>query len=32
MNPLLKKEIRLLLPVWLAVLILEVALPWIGHD
>ncbi len=32
MNRLLKKEIRLLLPVWLAVLMLEVALPWIGHD
>ena len=29
MNVLVKKEIRLLQPVWLAVLVLEVALPWI---
>ncbi len=28
MNALVKKEIRLLLPVWLAVLVLQVALPW----
>ena len=32
MNPLLKKEIRLLLPAWVAVLILEVSLPWITKD
>ena len=32
MNVLVKKEIRLLRPVWLAVLILEVALPWMCPD
>ena len=32
MNPLLKKEIRLLLPSWLAVLALEVLLPWFWRD
>jgi len=32
MNPLVKKEIRLLLPVWLAVLVLEVALPWTAEN
>ena len=29
MNPLIKKEIRLLLPAWIAVLMLEAGLPWI---
>jgi hypothetical protein len=28
MNPLIKKEIRLILPAWLAVLVLESSLPW----
>ena len=32
MNPLLKKEIRLLLPAWLAVLFLEMGMPWLGSD
>jgi ABC-type transport system involved in multi-copper enzyme maturation permease subunit len=32
MNAFVKKEIRLLLPVWVAVLVLEVALPWIGSE
>ena len=32
MNPLLKKEIRLILPAFLAVLLLEVCQPWISHD
>lgn len=32
MNAFVKKEIRLLLPVWLAVLALEVALPWLGTE
>jgi ABC-type transport system involved in multi-copper enzyme maturation permease subunit len=32
MNALIKKEIRLLLPSWLAVLLLEVVLPWLGYD
>ena len=32
MNALLKKEIRLLLPSWLAVLSLEVVLPWLWYD
>jgi len=32
MTPLLKKEIRLLLPAWLAVLCLEVGQPWISRD
>jgi ABC-type transport system involved in multi-copper enzyme maturation permease subunit len=32
MNVFVKKEIRLLLPVWLAVLVLEAALPWIGTE
>jgi len=32
MTPLLKKEIRLLLPAWLAVLCLEVGQPWITKD
>ena len=32
MNPLVKKEIRLLLPGWLAILLLEVALPWLWQD
>ena len=32
MNAFVKKEIRLLLPVWVAVLVLEVALPWIGTE
>ena len=32
MSVLVKKEIRLLQPVWLAVLVLEVALPWICAD
>ncbi len=32
MTPLLKKEIRLILPAWLAVLLLEVWQPWLGHD
>ena len=32
MTPLIKKEIRLLLPAWLAVLVLEAGLPWIGSD
>ena len=32
MNALVKKEIRLLLPSFLAVLFLEVVLPWIGTD
>jgi len=32
MNPLVKKEIRLLLPSWLAVLLLEMLLPWCWHD
>ena len=32
MNAFVKKEIRLLRPVWLAVLALEVALPWIGPE
>jgi ABC-type transport system involved in multi-copper enzyme maturation permease subunit len=30
MNPLVKKEIRLLLPVWFAVMMLEIVLPWVG--
>jgi ABC-type transport system involved in multi-copper enzyme maturation permease subunit len=32
MTPLLKKEIRLILPVWLAVLFLELAAPWLPAD
>jgi ABC-type transport system involved in multi-copper enzyme maturation permease subunit len=32
MNALVKKEIRLLLPGWLAVLLLEVVLPWLWYD
>jgi ABC-type transport system involved in multi-copper enzyme maturation permease subunit len=32
MNALVKKEIRLLLPSWLAVLALEVTLPWFWRD
>ena len=32
MNPLLRKEIRLVLPAWLAVLLLEMGLPWIVND
>jgi len=32
MNPLIRKEIRLVLPAWLAVLFLEMALPWIVGD
>jgi ABC-type transport system involved in multi-copper enzyme maturation permease subunit len=32
MNAFVKKEIRLLLPVCVAVLVLEVALPWIGSE
>ncbi len=32
MNPLVKKEILLMLPAWLAVLVLEGALPWLFHD
>jgi ABC-type transport system involved in multi-copper enzyme maturation permease subunit len=32
MNPLVKKEIRLLLPSWLAVLLLEILLPWFWND
>jgi ABC-type transport system involved in multi-copper enzyme maturation permease subunit len=32
MNPLVKKEIRLLLPSWLAVLLLEIFLPWFLTD
>jgi ABC-type transport system involved in multi-copper enzyme maturation permease subunit len=32
MNPLLKKEIRLLLPSWLAILALEVLAPWFVKD
>ena len=32
MNALVKKEVRLLQPVWLAVLALEVVLPWICAD
>ena len=32
MNPLVKKEIRLLLPSWLAVLSLAVLLPWFWKD
>ena len=32
MNPLIKKEIRLLLPSWLAVLALEILLPWFWRD
>ncbi|HEX9047607.1 MAG TPA: hypothetical protein VF988_11315 [Verrucomicrobiae bacterium] len=32
MNALIKKEIRLLLPGWAAVLLLETALPWFGKD
>jgi ABC-type transport system involved in multi-copper enzyme maturation permease subunit len=32
MNPLVKKEIRLLLPGWLAILVLEVSLPWLLRD
>ncbi|HEX5399830.1 MAG TPA: hypothetical protein VFY06_12370 [Verrucomicrobiae bacterium] len=32
MNPLVKKEIRLLLPGWLVVLALEVLLPWLLKD
>jgi ABC-type transport system involved in multi-copper enzyme maturation permease subunit len=32
MNPLVKKEIRLLLPGWLAILLLEAALPWLWQD
>jgi len=32
MNPLLKKEIRLLLPAWLAVVVIETLVPWFGHD
>ena len=31
MNALVKKEIRLLLPAWLAVLLLEVVLPWLSY-
>ena len=31
MNALVKKEIRLLLPSWLAVLLLEVVLPWLWY-
>jgi ABC-type transport system involved in multi-copper enzyme maturation permease subunit len=32
MNPLVKKEIRLLLPGWLAILVLEVLTPWLLTD
>src|SRR5579863_10091277 len=32
MSVLIKKEIRLLLPGWCAVLLLEAALPWLYHD
>jgi ABC-type transport system involved in multi-copper enzyme maturation permease subunit len=32
MNPLVKKEIRLLLPGWLAVLLLEIVQPWFWND
>jgi ABC-type transport system involved in multi-copper enzyme maturation permease subunit len=32
MNPLVKKEIRLLLPGWLAVLLLEAVQPWFWND
>jgi len=32
MTPLLKKEIRLLLPAWLAVVVIEALVPWFGRD
>ena len=31
MTVLAKKEVRLLAPGWLAVLLLEVAIPWLGN-
>jgi ABC-type transport system involved in multi-copper enzyme maturation permease subunit len=32
MNPLIKKEIRLIFPAWFAVLVLEATLPWMLND